>query len=147
MKRALLLSALLPAIAASAPPDHFGVTAVFVAPAKAGANGAVAVSFLPKDADVRINEEPAPRLKLDAGQNVLVDKQERSGSVPPPSFDPATARYLDTKLPVRFPVGFGPQAAKGTHSVKAAVTYFYCSKREGWCRKGTTDVEFAVTVP
>jgi hypothetical protein len=30
--------------------------------------------------------------------------------------------------------------------VKATVTYFYCSQREGWCRKGTSDVEFPVDV-
>ena len=38
-------------------------------------------------------------------------------------------------------------AKKGPQTVKAAVTYFYCSKREGWCRKSTTDLEVPVTVP
>ena len=28
----------------------------------------------------------------------------------------------------------------------AKVVYYYCSKREGWCRKGTDDVEFVVDV-
>jgi hypothetical protein len=31
--------------------------------------------------------------------------------------------------------------------VKASVSYFYCSKTEGWCRKGQSDLEFAVLVP
>ena len=31
--------------------------------------------------------------------------------------------------------------------VKGTVTYFYCSKREGWCRKGTSEVAFTVAVP
>jgi hypothetical protein len=31
--------------------------------------------------------------------------------------------------------------------VKGNVTYFYCSKREGWCRKGTSEVTFVVNVP
>jgi hypothetical protein len=125
---------------------HFNVTAAYVPPPRPAANGAVSVTFAPRDPDVQLNEEPAPRLKLDPAQAFLVDKQP-----PPPAklpvFDPAAARYLDTRVPVSFPVAVAPKAAKGTHPVKATVTYFYCSKREGWCRKGTADVEVAVTVP
>jgi hypothetical protein len=130
----------------AAPAEHFGLAVSFVAPAKPGAEGAVAVTFSPKDADVRVNQEPAPRLKLDPAQTVLVDKQP-----PPPTrltpFDPATAKYIDPKEPVRFPVVLAPGAAKGVHDVKASVTYFYCSKREGWCRKGSAEVGVPVTVP
>jgi hypothetical protein len=31
--------------------------------------------------------------------------------------------------------------------VKATVTYFYCSKREGWCRKGTAAVDVPLDIP
>ena len=146
MRLPSLLLAAVPAVAFAAGPQHFIVTASFDPPAKPGTQGAVTVTFSPREAEVYVNEEPAPRLKLDAAQSVLVDKQP-----PPPArtaaFDPETARYLDPKTPVRFPVALAPGAAKGAQSVKAAVTYFYCSKREGWCRKGTADVEVAVTVP
>jgi hypothetical protein len=84
-------------------------------------------------------------LKLDAGEAVLADKQG-----PPPRFtayDPENARYLDPAVPVHLPVAVKPTAPRGRHTVKAKVTYFYCSKREGWCRKGTDDVEFPVSVP
>lgn len=131
---------------AAAGPTHFTVTATYVAPAKPGANGAVAVSFIPQDPDVHVNEEPAPRLKLDPSQAVLVDKQPSAPSRTP-TFDPETARYLDPKVPVSFPVALAATASKGTQSVKATVTYFYCSKREGWCRKGSADVEVPVRVP
>jgi len=133
--------------AAAAPgPAHFTVTAAYVPPARPASSGAVSVTFVPRDPDVHVNEEPAPRLKLDRDQAVLVDRQP----APPsklPAFDPETARYLDTRVPVSFPVAPAPKAAKGTHPVKAMVTYFYCSKREGWCRKGTAEVEVAVTIP
>ena len=150
MRRSALAAALaiLGAVAAVAAPGgtHFTVTAAYVPPSRPAATGAVSVTFAPRDPDVQLNEEPAPRLKLDPAQTVLVDKQ-----APPPAklaaFDPATARYLDTRLPVSFAVAVAPKAAKGTHPVKATVTYFYCSKREGWCRKGTADVEVAVTIP
>ena len=57
------------------------------------------------------------------------------------------AKYLDTTVPRPFPVLLKAGAPAGTHAVKASVTYFYCSKSEGWCRKGTSDVAFDVRVP
>lgn len=140
------LACLLPLLALAAGPRSFDVTAAFVAPAKTGAKGAIAVTFVPKDPDVRINEEPAPRLKLDASQAALVDRQS---PVPPrtPAYDPEKARYLDLKRPVSFPVAFAPAAPKGPQTVGATVTFFYCSQREGWCRRGSAEVEVAVTVP
>jgi hypothetical protein len=142
---ALAASALLTAPPLAASSKHFGVSAAFVPPAKAGASAKLDVTFTPYDPDVNVNEEPAPRLRLDPGQKVLVDKQP-----PPPArtptFDPDSARYLDLALPVSFPVALAPDAPKGSHTLKASVTYFYCSKREGWCRKGTADLDVPVTV-
>ena len=141
-----LVPLLLLFLADAASPKHFDVAASFVPPAKPGGGGAIAVSFLARDPDVHINEEPAPRLKLDPEQSALLDKQP-----PPPKTvpvnDPEATRYLDLKKPVRFPVAFAPSAVKGAQTVKARVVFFYCSQREGWCRRGSADVEFGVTVP
>jgi hypothetical protein len=142
----LSLQLLLLLAANAVGPQHFEVAAAFVPPAKPGATGAIAVTFVPRDPDVHINEEPAPRLKLDLEQSALVDKQP-----PPPksapTFNPDTARYLDLKKPVRFPMAFAPGAPKGPQTVNVSVVYFYCSQREGWCRRGRADLEVAVTVP
>jgi hypothetical protein len=113
---------------------------------KPGANGAVVVVFTPRDEQVKLNQEPAPRLKLDETQKLLVDRQ------PPPAArvvpaDPTAARYLDTAQPVRFPVALASGAPTGLHRIAATVTFFYCSKREGWCRKGSEPVELTVRVP
>ena len=119
------------------PARHFDVTAAFIPAKKAGGNAAVAVTFRALDPDVRVNETPAPRLKLDLAQAVLVDRQApASGQVP--DYDPLTARYLDTAKPVLFPVAIAPTAPRGAHEVKASVVYFYCSTREAWCRRGVT---------
>jgi len=137
---------LLALLAGPAGPRHFEVTATFVPPARPGADGAIAVRFVPLDPDVHVNEEPAPRLKLDLGQAVLVDKQP----APPKSatvFDPLTARYLDLEKPVKFPVALARDAPRGPQSVEATVIYFYCSQREAWCRRGSADLEVAVDVP
>ena len=143
MKLATLALLLAPAGALASGGEHFDVTASFVPPSKPGRPGAVAVTFVPKDPDVHINEEPEPRLKLDPLQTVLVDRQRPAPSRVAP-FDPETAKYLDTALPVSFPVAWAGKAPKQPQLVSATVTYFYCSKREGWCRKGTTEVEVSV---
>jgi hypothetical protein len=140
------LAAVLAAPLLGVAPQHFTVTAVFAPPTKAGGSAAIEVRFGGRDPEIRINEEPAPRLKLDPTQTILVDKQPPAPSSAP-VFDPDKARYLDLAWPVSFPVALAPGAPKGAQTVKAAVTYFYCSKREGWCRKGTTDIEVPVTVP
>jgi hypothetical protein len=145
MIRRTLLVALIPAAALAASARHFEIAASFQAPKKPGGQGSVAVSFRPLDPDVRVNESPAPRLKLDLAQTVLVDRQ-----APPlsqvPDYDPLTARYLDTAKPVLFPVAIAPTAPAGAHSVKASVVYFYCSTREAWCRRGSTEVLVPVAV-
>jgi hypothetical protein len=124
----------------------FDVRATFVAPIKAGATPAIEVTFVSKDPEVHLNEEPAPRLKLDVAQSVLVDKQPplRARTTP---YDPSAARYLDLTRPLKFPVAFAPTAPKGAQTVGASVTFFYCSRREGWCRRGSVEVEVPVTVP
>jgi hypothetical protein len=136
------------AVAAASPPRHFDVAAAFVAPKVPGGVGAVSVLFSPTDPDVHVNQEPAPRLKLEAGQVVLVDRQApTSAPAREADFDPEKARYLDLAKPVRFPVAISPKAPKGEQELAAKVVYFYCSKREGWCRRGTAPVEFTVEVP
>jgi hypothetical protein len=114
---------------------HFNVSAQF-RPGKAAGAGEVAVTFAPTDPDVKINTTPAPKLKLDAEQKVLADKAApaRAGS--------ASEKYLDITFPVVFPVAV--LGAPSSATVKGAVTYYYCSHREGWCRKGTADVEIPV---
>jgi hypothetical protein len=138
-----LLFALVPALLAAAP-RHFDVQATFVPASKPGGEAAVAVLFTPLDPSVHINQDPAPRLKL-AEQAVLVQKP----TVAPASVSSGSgeARYLDIETPLRFPIAIAPGASKGKQSVKASITYFYCSKTEGWCRRGASDVEFPVLVP
>jgi hypothetical protein len=125
--------------------QHVDVLASFVPASQKGARPAIAVSLVPKTPDIRVNEVPAPRIKLDPDQAILVHEPPAKASSPP-SFDPADAKYLDPNVPVRFNVELAGDAPKGIHTVKATVTYFYCSKRQGWCRKGTEKVELTVKV-
>jgi hypothetical protein len=124
---------------------HFDVIATFEPGKKPGAEGAIAVTFRALDPDVKVNETPAPRLKLDLTQTVLEDRQPQAPAQVP-DFDPLTARYLDTSKPVRFRAAISGSAPSGQHEVKANVVYFYCSTREAWCRRGSVDVLIPVTV-
>jgi hypothetical protein len=144
MKRLLL--AVLPAAALASPLRPFDVTATFQPPKRPGGNASVAVRFQALDPDVKLNETPAPRLRLDLAQTVLVDRQAPATSQASED-DPLLARYLDLAMPVLFPVAFAPAAPKGPQTVKASVVYFYCSLREALCRRGTADVAIDVTVP
>jgi hypothetical protein len=145
MIRTTLLVAFVPALGLAAPARHFDVSAAFATAKTPSADAAVAVTFRALDPDVKVNETPAPRLKLDLGQTVLVDRQTPAPSQVP-DYDPLTARYLDTARPVLFPVAIAPTVPKGEHEVKATVVYFYCSTREAWCRRGVADVLVPVTV-
>jgi hypothetical protein len=130
----------------ASPPAFVDVHARFEPPASAGAEGAVVVTLTPVVSAVVVNEMPSPRLTLDPQQKVLVDRQPKKASGGA-SVDPEHTKALDPKVPVRFPVAIAADAARGTHAVKATVIYFFCSKAEGWCRKGKTEIELAVSVP
>jgi hypothetical protein len=126
------------------PSPHFDVSAAYEAPAKKGAPANIVFEFKKKDPDVNINEEPAPRLKFAAGSVLVAQKPPKSSGVIP---DPATAHYIDLSKPVRIPVTTALDAPKGLSTVKTTLSYFYCSKRENWCRKGTADFDLAVVLP
>jgi hypothetical protein len=127
-----------------AAPSHFEVTAAYEPAGKPGGTAAVAVTFSPTDPDVHINELPEPRLTLIASQSVLDDKQSPPKNV---AVDPEKVKPIDLTKPVRFPVALRAGAPKGDQAVSADVVYFYCSSREGWCRRGKTTVDFHVQVP
>ena len=73
---------------------YVAVSASFVPASKPGASPSVAVTLTPRDPDVRVNEEPAPRLKLDAEEAVLA-RQAASAGEARPSTIRETAKYLD----------------------------------------------------
>jgi hypothetical protein len=149
MSRKALLAALLLVCAAplsrAAGLRYLDVEATYLPPSGSGRGALVAVSFLPREAEIRVNE--APRLSLDPLQAVLVERGPSRAASSAANGNSEGARYVDPLVPVTFPVALAPKAPRGTHAVKATVTYFYCSKREGWCRKGASEVELQVKVP
>jgi hypothetical protein len=145
VRHGLFVALLVQSVGLPAAARHFDVIATFEPAKKAEGEAAIAVTFRALDPDVKVNQTPAPRLKLDLAQTLLEDRQ----APPPPhapDFDPATARYLDTSQPLRFPVAVARAATSGPHEVKASLVYFYCSTREAWCRRGSAELLIPVTV-
>jgi hypothetical protein len=146
MRRLLLALVVVPAVLTAGSNPHFDLLATFEAPRAPGEDGTVLVSFRALDPDLRLNETPAPRLRLELTETVLLDRQApalRSA----PAYDPLTAKYLDLAEPVRFPVAIAPTAPAGEQTVEAKVVFFYCSVRDSWCRRGTVTVDISVAVP
>ncbi|HEV8255172.1 MAG TPA: hypothetical protein VGQ78_10465 [Vicinamibacteria bacterium] len=129
----MILSALVLAAASS---TTVAVTARFVPARRPGAPAAVEVRFAPADPEVHVNRFPPPRLDLEPMQEILK-------AAPAPAARPTGATYLGSAEPYRFPV-VAKAPSPGAETVKGTVTYFYCSQREGWCRKGSADVQLAV---
>ena len=134
---AIVMATALPALEVPppSPSPHFDVSARF-RPGKTAGSGEVAVTFAPRDPDVHINANPAPRLKLDTAQKVLGEKAGARPSV-------GSEKYVDTTFPVVFPVTV-LTPVRGEQAVKGSLTYYYCSQREGWCRKGSAELEIPV---
>lgn len=125
-------------------PAHVSLEASFAPAARGSASAAVVVRFLPLSEGVRVNQEPAPRLRLET-TGILLDRQPPPPRVAP--VDPDFARYFEPSDAARFPVAIDPAAPRGQHVVRATVTYSYCSKTQGWCRRGSEPVEVLVRVP
>ena len=146
MRRLILLLVFSLPVGLAAGPPHFDLLASFEPAETPGEDPAVAVTFRAVDADLRLNETPAPRLELDLTETVLLDRQAPAPKRVP-VYDPLTAKYIDVAEPVRFPVAISPTAPAGPQRVEANVVYFYCSVREAWCRRATARVDLTVTVP
>lgn len=129
-------------------PRHYvEVSARYEAPKHAGANGAIAVRLVPTTQGIHVNDTPAPRLRLDPDQKVLVDRQRPEKKDVEVPADPALALFLDPDVPVRFPVALAKGVPSGPQDVSARVTYYYCSQTQGWCRKSTDPIQVTVKVP
>ena len=126
-----LAAAALLVLALGAAESHVGVRAEL---RQGSAGPEVAVTFAPRDHDIKVNRSPAPRLALEPEQKRLSLKPRKAEK---------KEGYLDTTFPVVFPVEVLP-GGRTPATVKGTVTYYYCSKAAGWCRKGTEDVLLSV---
>jgi len=108
------------------------------APISAGKKGEVAVSFsLLKD--FAINRTPQMSLKLDAIPGVKLDKNVFMSSPD----DPKSKDEYYVDLPVLKVALTGSKTGK--YEIPGKLTYFFCSKTDGFCSRQTLDVKIPIT--
>lgn len=108
-------------------------------PMKAGQTGEVTVSFnLLKG--YAINHTPPISLKLTAPRDVTLAKTDFST----PSEDPTSKDEYYVDLPsIKVPV---VAAKAGKYDIPGKLTYFFCSKTDGFCSRQVLDVKIPVVV-
>jgi hypothetical protein len=108
------------------------------APIVAGKKGEIAISFsLLKD--FAINRTPQMNLKLEAVEGVRLEKTTFMSSPD----DPKSKDEYYVDLPVlRIPV---TASKPGRYEIPGKLTYFFCSKTDGFCSRQIIDVKVPVS--
>ncbi len=65
---------------------------------------------------------------------------------PPDRVVDSATGYLSLASPVRQQIALGRDMRPGPHMLKGVVSYFFCSEREGWCRRFRQHVELPLVV-
>jgi hypothetical protein len=105
---------------------------------KGGETGELRITFSPEEG-YHINANPPVEFAIDSGKAVLL-KGELTQPVD------RSNGYLSTRSPVRQTVYVPGTVAPGIHVMKATVTYYYCSDREGWCVRYRQPVSLSFTL-
>ncbi len=109
-------------------------------PIKAGAKGEIVVSFKVLEG-YAISREPLPiTLKLNEVQGLKLEKT----TFATPAEDPKAKDEYYVDLPaLRIPL---TAAKAGKYEVSGKLTYFFCSKTDGFCSRQAVDVKAPVTI-
>ncbi len=103
---------------------------------KPGETGVMFVSLKPAKG-IHINITPAMGVVFDSAGQV-----QAGGAMEIPKKE----TFLDASKPVRIPFVLSTSAKPGTVTVKAALTYYYCSDAEGWCSRYKQPLEVTIKV-
>ena len=108
-------------------------------PVKAGRKANVAVSFIVKNG-YKINRDPTITLDLTPVKGVTLE----SKSIEASSVDKKSTDEYYVDLPT---MRVGVTAAKaGNYELPGKLTYFFCSKSDGFCSKQSVDVKIPLQV-
>ena len=109
------------------------------APLRAGRKSDVAVSFVLKDG-YKINRDPTITLNVTPVAGVKLDSTEIEAS----SVDTKSKDEYYVDLPI---LKIGVTAARaGKYEIPGKLTYFFCSKADGFCSKQIVDVKIPLQV-
>jgi hypothetical protein len=103
---------------------------------KPGASGNLLVSLKPAKG-IHINLKPALSVRFDSLSEV-----RPNGDVEIPK----KGEYLDAAGNIRIPIIVPASLKPGSASLRAELTYYYCSDAEGWCSRFKQPIELSLTV-
>lgn len=107
---------------------------------KSGGDGLVLAKFIPASG-IHLNVEMLPEFDVDSLAPVLF-----SGDAEIPKLKKKGKEHLDERKPVTQKFVVKKNAKKGTYTIKAKCTYFFCSEKEGWCNRFTAPFEFVLVI-
>ena len=109
------------------------------APVKAGVKSNVTVSFNVLKG-YAINHTPPISMKLATAPGIRLDKTEFAT----PAGDPKSKDEYYVEVPsIKVPV---TAAKRGAYEIPGKVTYFFCSKNDGFCSKQVVDIKIPLQV-
>ena len=103
---------------------------------KPGEKGELFISLQPVKG-VHINLTPPMSVSFDS-----LGEIQASGTMEIPKKE----TFLDITKRIRIPFVLSPASKAGTATLKATLTYYYCSDAEGWCSRFKQPLEVTMTV-
>ena len=107
---------------------------------KSNGDGLILAKFIPAPG-IHFNAEILPEFYVDSLAPVFF-----SGDAEIPKIKKKGKELLDERKPVTQKFAVKKNAKKGTYTIKATCTYFYCSEKEGWCNRFTVPFEFLLVI-
>ncbi len=101
-----------------------------------GAKGELLVTLQPIKG-IHINLEPAMSVRFDSSSGL-----QSNGAMGIPRKE----NYFDAGKKIHIPFVLSAASAPGTATLKATLTYYYCSDAEGWCSRFRQPLEISMTV-
>jgi len=110
-----------------------------------GGQGEILIRFAPK-AGFHVNQTPPVSVTFKDVPWLAVEMKKSNEPADDTQKTVAGDQVLDTSTPVRFSIKVTKKAPLGKQNIKVAVTYYYCSDKDGWCAMATEELPLEVTV-
>ena len=129
----------------SEPPVKVSV-AVVPAELGAGSDAVVTVKIAPNPG-IKMNKYPKIKLQVPAVPGLVEAAEQSIGNPSAPAADQMETNYFHGGVdPLTLTLHVDKSAAKGSHDIRAKLSYFYCVAASGFCAPAKADLTIPVTV-
>lgn len=112
-----------------------------------GGQGEILIQFSPR-AGFHVNQIPPVSVAFKDAPWLAVETRKSNKPEAADENKKTVAGYpvLDPSKPVRFSVKVTQKAPLGKQNITVAVTYYYCSDKDGWCAMATEELPLELSV-